>query len=136
RLAVQAMLSQSGESASENVQRVAIVRNGQNPLLLRIQRLSGEMDLFAHSVGLCVINVPEKQRTAPPHVLKQAFALTEQEAAIAALLCEGHSLREISEATGRSYETVRTHMKSILQKTGTSRQGELIALVAKMKMLQ
>ena len=136
RNAVKAMLAHPNSGIAENVQAIPIERKGQRPLLLRIQRLNGEMDLFAHSVGICVIDVPEQQRTAPPQILKQVFGLTEQEASIAVRLCEGHSLREISEATDRSYETVRTHMKSILQKTGTSRQGELIALVAKMKMFE
>jgi len=136
RRAIRSVLNHEGSVGSEHVEGVAIVRKEQPSLFLRIQRIAGEIDLFAHSAGLCVIEIPEQQRTAQPDTLRKAFGLTEQEALIAVRLCEGLSLREISEATERSYETVRTHMKSILQKTGTSRQGELIALVAKMKMYE
>ena len=136
RRAISSVLKHDGEASSEHVEGVAIERKDRPSLYLRIQRLAGEIDLFAHSAGLCIIEVPEHQRTAQPDSLRKAFGLTEQEALIAVRLCEGLSLREISEATERSYETVRTHMKSILQKTGTSRQGELIALVAKMKMFE
>lgn len=134
REAIRSVLKQEGVVGSEHVQRVTIERGDRPPLYLRIQRIAGEIDLFAHSVGICVIEIPEAQRTAQPDMLRKAFGLTEQEAQIAVRLCEGLSLRDISEATERSYETIRTHMKSILQKTGTSRQGELIALVAKMQM--
>lgn len=136
RLAIETTLAQQKSGSAENVETVLIERNDQKPLMLRVQHLNGGSDLFAHSVGLCLIEAPEQQRTAPPQVLKHVFDLTEQEATIVTRLCEGLSLREISQATGRSYETIRTHMKSILNKTGTSRQGELIALVAKMNILE
>jgi len=136
RRAIQQVLRSEARVGSELVEGVSIERSDQRPLYMRIQRLAGEIDLFAYSVALAVIEIPEQQRTAQPSTLRKAFGLTEQEAMIAVRLCEGLSLREISEVTERSYETVRTHMKSILQKTGTSRQGELIALVAKMKMFE
>lgn len=134
RRAIQEALAQGNSGAGDPSRLVSIERPGQQPITLRIQRIAGLFDLFASSVGVCVIEMAGGQASAAsPDVLKRVFGLTEQETQIATRLCEGLSLREISERSGRSYGTVRTHVKSILHKTGTSRQGELIALMAKMR---
>jgi DNA-binding CsgD family transcriptional regulator/PAS domain-containing protein len=61
--------------------------------------------------------------------LEGLFGLTPTEASIAAAIAEGKSPDEISAANGVSLNTVRTHLKKILAKTGTSRQAELVALL-------
>ena len=47
----------------------------------------------------------------------------------ASALADGLSLNEIAAAHGCSVQTARTHMKRILQKTGTNRQAELVRLL-------
>jgi DNA-binding CsgD family transcriptional regulator len=42
---------------------------------------------------------------------------------------QGRSLDEASEELHVSISTVRTHLKRIFSKTGTSRQGELVKLL-------
>jgi DNA-binding CsgD family transcriptional regulator/PAS domain-containing protein len=61
--------------------------------------------------------------------IEKAFALTPAEARVAGKLTLGQSVEEIAAETRTSLETVRTHLKRILAKTGTSRQGELISLI-------
>jgi DNA-binding CsgD family transcriptional regulator len=41
----------------------------------------------------------------------------------------GDSLQCAANALGIKYETVRTHLKSVFQKTGTCRQAELVIVV-------
>jgi len=41
----------------------------------------------------------------------------------------GKSAQEIAEEMGVCLETVRTHIRRVLSKTATARQGELISLV-------
>lgn len=60
--------------------------------------------------------------------MQRLYALTETEGDILAAITNGQKLRDISEQTGRSYETVRTHVKNIMSKTGTTSQVELIRL--------
>ena len=64
-----------------------------------------------------------------PEVLERLFAFTPSEARVAAKLAVGRSLEEIAAETRTSVETVRTHLKRALLKTGTRRQGELISLI-------
>lgn len=68
--------------------------------------------------------------TARTRVLRDLFGFTATEAAVAALLAEGQSIDAVAAAQGGvSLNTARTHLKSLLVKTGTNRQAELVALV-------
>jgi DNA-binding CsgD family transcriptional regulator len=60
--------------------------------------------------------------------LQSLFGLTAAEAGVAEALTRGESVQEISETLGVSMNTVRTHVKQVLAKTRTSRQGEFISL--------
>ncbi|MDU8928901.1 LuxR C-terminal-related transcriptional regulator [Alisedimentitalea sp. MJ-SS2] len=60
--------------------------------------------------------------------LKSVFSLTEAETQVLRALSECHSLQDIADQRGRSLDTVRTQIKSILAKTETHSQAELIRL--------
>ena len=57
------------------------------------------------------------------------LGLTPAQAAIAVLLAEGRTPRQIAAATGRRYSTVRTHLKHIYARLGVSRQLGVAQLV-------
>jgi DNA-binding CsgD family transcriptional regulator len=61
--------------------------------------------------------------------LKNRFDLTPAEARLVARLITGESLRPCAKALGIKYETVRTYLKSVFQKTKTRRQAELVLVV-------
>lgn len=65
------------------------------------------------------------------HQLKSVFGLTASEILLTLRLFGGETLREASQMLGISYETARTKLKFIFQKTGTRRQAELILLLAR-----
>jgi len=60
-----------------------------------------------------------------------AFGLTPAEARVAVALTTGTPLAQISADFGISRTTVAFHMRNIFQKTGTSRQAGLVALLLK-----
>jgi DNA-binding CsgD family transcriptional regulator len=62
-------------------------------------------------------------------LLRETYSLTPAEAAVASALTRGRNVGEIAAESQTSVETVRTHVKRLLSKTGTDRQGELIALI-------
>lgn len=62
-------------------------------------------------------------------LLKDAFKLTLTEIEIVRNLVEGKSVKEISTERNRSFDTVRGQLKSILSKTETRSQTELIRIV-------
>ncbi|WP_249149293.1 helix-turn-helix transcriptional regulator [Bradyrhizobium manausense] len=60
----------------------------------------------------------------------QLFGLSAREAEVVGLICQGRSLREISSTLSVVPDTVRYHLKSVFEKTGTNRQIDLVALFA------
>lgn len=90
-------------------------------------------DIFSHSVVLAIIVDLEERPLPPARVLQVLFKLTPQESAIASLLSSGLGLKEIAEKQQLAYETVRSHTKTVFQKTETNRQTELVALLSGFK---
>lgn len=61
--------------------------------------------------------------------LQQEYDLTPAEAAVAARLSRGANLRSVAGELHVSIWTVRSHLRSVFQKTNTHRQAELVALL-------
>jgi len=61
--------------------------------------------------------------------LREYFDLTPAESRVALLLCAGHVAKEVARELQVSIPTVRSHVRALLEKTGTSRQTELVALL-------
>lgn len=86
-------------------------------------------DIFTGAAALLVVNVAGGVELPPVDVLQMLLDLTPAEALIARSVARGATLREIADASDRSYETVRTQLKSILVKSGLRDQRDLVALV-------
>ena len=80
------------------------------------------------SVAVVIID-PENVFSPDTSALRELFSLTPAESRVTTLLVQGQNMEEISEHLGVSLETVRTHVRRVFSKTGTNRQGELIALI-------
>ena len=61
--------------------------------------------------------------------LIRSHGLTQSEAEVAAYLAQGFAPEEIANKKNISINTVRTQMKHVYKKTGTSRQAQLVSLV-------
>jgi DNA-binding CsgD family transcriptional regulator len=77
---------------------------------------------------------PEQQLVQAPEILADMFGLTRKEAEVAARLAEGKSVQQLAGELGMRYETARTHMRRIFDKTSTSRQSGLVSLIARISM--
>src|SRR5262245_47105894 len=62
-------------------------------------------------------------------LLRCRFGLTPAEARLALQLVAGEALRSAAVKLGISYETARTELKNIFNKTGTCRQAELVIVL-------
>jgi DNA-binding CsgD family transcriptional regulator len=62
-------------------------------------------------------------------LLRSHFGLTPAEARLALHLVAGETLRSAEVKLSISYEAARTHLKNIFNKTGTSRQAELVIVI-------
>jgi pimeloyl-ACP methyl ester carboxylesterase/DNA-binding CsgD family transcriptional regulator len=70
-------------------------------------------------------------------MLRGAFDLTAAEAEVIIALAEGLGLAQIADERGRSIETIRAQLKSIMSKTETRSQSELVRLtLSTMEMVQ
>jgi len=67
---------------------------------------------------------------APPVELVQSlFDLTPTEARVARDLAAGKTVETIASGGGVSLNTVRTHVRGVLEKTGCDRQADVVALL-------
>ncbi len=121
-------------------------RSGESGAL-RLARPSGKPDLTLiaiplrpdstasgarHPSILLQLTDPLARVTPEPALLIEAFGLTTAEAALTTALMRGLSVAEVAAKSGRSVATVRTHLASVLAKTGTARQSELVRLLARL----
>lgn len=75
-----------------------------------------------------ISSADDLQRASHEH-LATLFGLTKAELALADALLAGKSLRGYASVRNLSYETVRTHLRSLFAKTKTTRQTELLRLL-------
>lgn len=88
-------------------------------------------DLFDRARALVVVTRSTGGK-AGPELIQTLFDLTPTEAAIARRLSSGETAEEIARATQKSVLTIRTQLKSVLAKTGTRRQSELVQLLTRL----
>jgi DNA-binding CsgD family transcriptional regulator len=84
------------------------------------------------AVAAMFISDPDRIPGFRSDVLRELYGITPAEARLAALVLTGKSLPELADTLGVAHETVRAQLKSVLHKTGTSRQGELVSLLSKL----
>lgn len=109
----------------------ALHRHEKRPLAITVAPLHTTLDVLGVAGATHAVFVvdPEAERDPSEVLLRQTYGLTRTEARITVALVRGESVHDIAEATDTAIATVRTHLKRVFAKTGTSRQAELIRLV-------
>ena len=90
----------------------------------------GGLDVFTGALSIVFITSMVPSASPAPSLLQALFDLTPAEARAASQITEGKSIEQISSAAGLSQNTIRTHLKSVFQKTGVERQAELVSLLS------
>lgn len=104
-------------------------RSGQRALQALVSAFHSDSNASDASV-LVLVSDPEKTVHFPDAVLRALYDLTPAETEIANGLLTGYSLDEVAMLRRVSVATVRSQMKSLLGKTDTRRQGDLVRLLA------
>jgi DNA-binding CsgD family transcriptional regulator len=78
--------------------------------------------LFVHKAAL--------ETPSPPEAIAKAYKLTPTELRILLAVVEVGGVPEVAEALGIADGTVKTHLHHLFEKTNTTRQAELVKLVA------
>jgi DNA-binding CsgD family transcriptional regulator/PAS domain-containing protein len=90
--------------------------------------LGGQDELGPESRPTRVVYLRRLVQSAhiPERLLGELFGLSDTEARLCALLCEGYSLREAAGQLGVTENTVRSYSKLVFSKVGVSRQVDLV----------
>ncbi|MEZ5312679.1 MAG: helix-turn-helix transcriptional regulator [Thermoanaerobaculia bacterium] len=72
---------------------------------------------------------PELAAETPSAILRRLYTLTAAEARVVAEILRGHGIDEAARALDLRRETIRTHLKHIFTKVGTTRQVDLVRLL-------
>lgn len=110
-------------------QSLCLARRCRQPLLLTVAPFLPPSGLpWLQPCAIVMARDPEGHRLSR-RVLMQLFGLTPAEAGVAQALAHGDAPEDIAAALGVSIHTVKTHLHRLFRKTGTRRQGELVALL-------
>ncbi|WP_420992392.1 hypothetical protein ACKI2N_030165 [Cupriavidus sp. 30B13] len=111
---------------------VVLWRAGRLPLTLlvapwRADRPGGDAGQPAATI---FVRDPEAMHDATAARLRELFGLTGAEAVVALAIGNGLSPEQIAARNGVGIGTIRTHLRGVFLKTGTTRQAAVAALVA------
>ncbi len=128
---LQGAVADVAEPAAASVRSFPAKGRTDNPAVVHLVPATGEArDLFDGGFGVLVVT-PLSAPSAPDIALIQGlFDLTAAEARVACGVAEGLTLDQIAERNGVALGTVRSQVKSVFAKTGSSRQSQLAALLA------
>jgi len=106
-------------------------RDGAPALVLHLMPIRrAARDIFSRSMA--ILAVTQVGQVGPPdmRVLCGLFDLTPAEARVARGVAMAQTPETIASTLNISLETARSHLKKIMQKTGTTRQAELVLLLS------
>jgi DNA-binding CsgD family transcriptional regulator len=108
---------------------VVVPRPGRRPLVLNLQPLPRELAGAFGAVALLFISDPEGRQEDRGAILRAAYALSAAEAELTQALAAGETLRHFALRREVSYETARSQLRRVFDKTGVKRQAELVRVV-------
>lgn len=111
-----------------------VLHRDGTPLLIEAFPVMGTArDL--HVGGRIILTVTDLRRkdALDPLALQSIFGLSEAESRVASALARDRDLATVARDLGISRETARSHLKATFIKTGTHRQAELTAVLARIR---
>jgi DNA-binding CsgD family transcriptional regulator/PAS domain-containing protein len=105
--------------------------SGKRPYVVHVIPLprTAADEIASDATALVLIMDPAKEPEPAAALLRRLFGFTVGEAEVAVRLTGGASLGDIADELSVSYQTVRTHLQHIFDKTDTHRQAELVRLL-------
>lgn len=114
-------------------QPIVIRRDGTGPLVIRTLPIHGAARTpFGGGRALLTLSSINPRPAPDATLISDVFGLTSAEAEVATLLAQGKSPAAIARQRGTARVTAHNQIKSIFAETGTHRQSELVALLARL----
>lgn len=132
KLLGEALRRLSLSAGASGVQSIPVPSTGDDvPIVVHLLPVRRQAhDIFSQASTIVVVMPVDKANVPSAEILEGLFDLTPAEARTARAIAEGLAVADIAEQSKVSVETVRTHLKAALAKTGLNRQAELAAMLA------
>lgn len=127
-----ALAAARGEAKLTHAEHMEVARHDTDdgPYRVSLHPLpqgEGPARLATRSQIAVVVRAPGRSGADVARRLQTTFRLTPSEAALASALAVGASLADFAQQRSVAMSTVRSQLKALYEKTGTNRQGELVA---------
>jgi len=107
------------------------------PAIVHLMPVRGSArDIFLSAALFLIVTPVDRSRVPTAETIQGLFDLTPAEARVARSLAAGRDVTATAEQLAVSAETVRSHVKSILSKSGMQRQTDFVAAVASVRLLE
>jgi len=109
---------------------LAISRGERLPLTALVAPFRPAREALGAPLPAAIVFLRDPESPSPKSLaLRGLFGLTAAEAVVAAALADGKVVEGLATELGVTLNTVRTHLKNVFAKTGTTRQAQLVALI-------
>lgn len=113
---------------------IALQSHEGDGLIAEILPLNGDIrgELYQGTNGRAAVFVrePMTKFVFPGEAFAELYRISKAEIRVAAAMSQGLTLQEVSNALGISHPTVKSHLQRMFEKTSTSRQADLLTLMA------
>lgn len=104
-------------------------RTGDDPYLVEVAPIRDRGEIESEFKGALVFVIdPAKTDMVSTEGMQTLYQLTGAESEICKLIAQGLDTDDVADARNNSRETVRSHIKQILQKTGVNNRAQLVRL--------
>ena len=93
-------------------------------------------DIFLSAAFFLIVTPIDRSRVPTAETIQGLFDLTPAEARVARLLAAGNDVTLTAEQLSVGIETVRSHVKAILSKSGMPRQTDFVAAIASVRPIE
>lgn len=106
------------------------IRSEPSAMVAHVVPIRGSArDIFVRCAAMLMLTPVTRPEAPPVELIRSLFDLTPAEARTARGLAAGQTVEDLAMAGGTSANTVRSHVKALLAKTGRHRQADLVALL-------
>jgi DNA-binding CsgD family transcriptional regulator len=105
--------------------------DGASPMIANLVPIRGAArDMFVRCAAVLVMTPVGSPQAPATELVQSLYDLTPAEARVARGLVAGKNLEDIAAEQSVSRNTVRTHLRGVMEKTGCNRQAEVVALLS------